>query len=188
MKRVFIFILIIVVTGSLGFKTDQPLVSSVQEIWYKLSLPFQLAHLASQEPDTVLAMPVEGIRVSQVANTWGAPRSGGRSHQGQDIFAGKGTPIYSATPGFVTRVADGGLGGKHVFVTGAGGRRYYYAHLDAFAEIEIGDKVSSSSLLGYVGNTGNAQTTPPHLHFGVYTGAGAINPLPLLANRDELNK
>ena len=145
--------------------------------------PFRLARLSAQEADTSILMPVDGVRVAQITDTWGAPRSGGRRHQGQDIFAERGTAIYSATDGFVTRIADSGLGGKHVFVTGAGGLRYYYAHLDNWAEIAYGEKVTTSTILGYVGNTGNAITTPPHLHFGVYTASGAIDPLPLLIDR-----
>jgi murein DD-endopeptidase MepM/ murein hydrolase activator NlpD len=127
---------------------------------------------------------VRGVRVRQVANTWGAERSEGRRHEGQDIFAPKGTPVYSATEGYVWRVGQNRLGGNVVYVVGAGGRGYYYAHLDAFApEISAGDYVTPETVLGYVGTTGNAAGTPPHLHFGVYAPGGAINPLPLLVDR-----
>jgi murein DD-endopeptidase MepM/ murein hydrolase activator NlpD len=69
---------------------------------------------------------------------------------------------------------------------GAGGRVYYYAHLDAYAPgIKEGDYVTTKSVLGYVGTTGNAAGTPPHLHFGVYATGGAINPLPLLTDRPQ---
>jgi murein DD-endopeptidase MepM/ murein hydrolase activator NlpD len=68
---------------------------------------------------------------------------------------------------------------------GAGGRSYYYAHLDSYAQgISVGNWVTTETVLGYVGTTGNAQGTPPHLHFGVYTSTGAINPLPLLKDRN----
>ena len=64
---------------------------------------------------------------------------------------------------------------------GAGGRVYYYAHLDSYAaRIGPGDLVSAGDLLGFVGNSGNAESTAPHLHFGVYTSSGAIDPLPYL--------
>ena len=145
--------------------------------------PIRLMRLQAQKPESTILMPVDGVRVSDVSDTWGAPRSGGRTHQGQDIFAARGTPVRAVVDGFVTRIGDSGLGGKHVFVTGAGGRRYYYAHLNEFAEIVYGDKVTTDTILGFVGNTGNAINTPPHLHFGVYTLSGAINPLPILANR-----
>jgi hypothetical protein len=73
---------------------------------------------------------------------------------------------------------------KTISVIGSGGRIYYYAHLDSYARgIEVGDPVTTRTVLGYVGTTGNALGTPPHLHFGVYTLTGAINPLPLLTDR-----
>ena len=146
-------------------------------------LPLRLAQLQFQKAETELLMPVDGVRVSDVTDTWGAPRSGGRKHEGQDIFAKRGTPIRAVVDGYVTRVGNHGLGGKQVYVTGAGGRQYYYAHLDDFAEVSYGDKVTTDSILGYVGNTGNAINTPPHLHFGVYTDSGAINPMPMFINR-----
>lgn len=144
----------------------------------------RMALLSMKEADAELIMPVEGIMKKQIADTWGAARSEGRSHSGQDIFAKRGTPVYSATEGYVLRVGENRLGGKVVFVYGAGGRRYYYAHLDRFAPgLKAGDFVTTDTLIGYVGNTGNASGTPPHLHFGVYTGGGAVNPLPLLTDR-----
>ena len=93
--------------------------------------------------------------------------------------------MYSATEGYVVRVGENALGGNTVFVLGAGGRSYYYAHLDAYApELAVGDYVTPETVLGYVGTTGNAAGAPPHLHFGVYTPVGVIDPLPLLSNRD----
>jgi murein DD-endopeptidase MepM/ murein hydrolase activator NlpD len=149
-----------------------------------VGLPFRVAALSAREPDARLALPVAGVRVRQVANTWGAERSEGRRHEGQDIFAPKGTPVYSATEGYVWRVGQNRLGGNVVFVVGAGGRGYYYAHLDSFApDVSAGDHVTTETVLGYVGSTGNAAGTPPHLHFGVYSTGGAINPLPLLVDR-----
>ena len=130
-------------------------------------------------------MPVDGIRVSQIGDTWGAPRSGGRRHQGQDIFAERGTPVRSVASGFVTSLNGSSLGGTVVWVTGAGARRYYYAHLDSLAaDLKVSDRVELDTVLGYVGTSGNAAGTPPHLHFGVYTASGAIDPLPLFADRD----
>ncbi len=148
-------------------------------------LPLRLAQLQFQKAETELLMPVDGVLLSDVSDTWGAPRSGGRKHEGQDIFAERGTPIRAVVDGFVTRVGNSGLGGKQVYVTGAGGRQYYYAHLDDFADVDYGDKVTTDTVLGFVGNTGNAINTPPHLHFGVYGGSGAINPYPLFKDRNE---
>lgn len=145
----------------------------------------KIALLSVKAPDEKLLMPVRGITRRQIADTFGAARAEGRSHGGQDIFAKRGTPVFSATEGVVLRVGENNLGGKVVFVYGAGGRRYYYAHLDDFApELKAGDAVTTGTLLGFVGTTGNARNTPPHLHFGVYEAGGAINPLPLLTDRN----
>ena len=130
-------------------------------------------------------MPVEGVYLSQVSDTWGAARSEGRTHEGVDIFARAGTPVYSATGGYVEWFGPYGVGGNTVTVVGGGGVRYYYAHLSRYAEgLTNGQAVTPDTRLGYVGNTGNALTTPPHLHFGVYTGFwDAENPYPLLVDR-----
>lgn len=162
---------------TLGGPADNPFGG----VWRLLPLPFKMFRLSMRPPDTVLQMPVQGVKVGQVANTWGAARPGDRHHQGQDIFARRGTPVVSATYGIVVRIGDAGIGGKSVSVLGAGGRTYYYAHLDGYAEgLRVGTIVQAGDVLGQVGNTGNARTTPPHLHFGVYERSGAVDPLRLL--------
>lgn len=144
----------------------------------------RVAKLYTQSPDTKIAMPLEDVAKKEVADTWGAPRGVGRRHEGQDIFAPRGTPILSATNGYIYKIGENNLGGQTVSVISSGGRVYYYAHLDRYANgIEVGDRVTKRTVLGYVGTTGNAQGTPPHLHFGIYTMTGAINPLPLLTDR-----
>ncbi|HEX3253479.1 MAG TPA: M23 family metallopeptidase [Pyrinomonadaceae bacterium] len=144
----------------------------------------RVARLYTQQPDTKLAMPLEDVSKRAIADTWQAPRGTDRHHEGQDIFAPRGTPILSATRGIIYNIGENNLGGQTVSVIGSGGRIYYYAHLDSYARgIEVGDRVTTRTVLGYVGTTGNAQGTPPHLHFGVYTATGAINPLPLLTDR-----
>jgi murein DD-endopeptidase MepM/ murein hydrolase activator NlpD len=150
----------------------------------------RVAQLYTKDPDKKLAMPVQDVSTKQVSNTWHAPRDGGRLHEGQDIFAPRGTPILSATEGYVVNIGENSLGGQTVSVIGAGGRIYYYAHLEAYApHLAEGDYVSTQTLLGYVGTTGNAAGTPPHLHFGVYESTrGAMNPLPLLSDRPEEKK
>jgi peptidoglycan LD-endopeptidase LytH len=121
-----------------------------------------------------------------VANTWHAPRGTDRLHEGQDIFAERGTAVLSATEGYIVKIGENSLGGQTVSVIGAGGRVYYYAHLDAYAPgIAEGDYVTTQTVLGYVGTTGNAAGTPPHLHFGVYSTGGALNPLPLITDRPQ---
>ena len=148
----------------------------------RMLLYVKVARLYAADPPAKIFMPVPGVTKKQIANTWQAPR-GGRRHEGQDIFAKRGTPIYSATRGYVYKIGENALGGQTVSVIGAGGRVYYYAHLDAYADgLEEGNYATPQTKLGFVGTTGNAQGTPPHLHFGVYTRSGAINPLPLLTD------
>ena len=74
----------------------------------------RVAHLYTQEPERKIAMPLEDVSKRQIADTWGAPRGTGRTHEGQDIFAPKGTPILSATKGYVYRIGDNNLGGQTV--------------------------------------------------------------------------
>jgi murein DD-endopeptidase MepM/ murein hydrolase activator NlpD len=150
----------------------------------RLVLYARILKLYTQTPDTRLAMPLEDVRKKSISDTWQAARGEGRKHEGQDIFATRGTPILSATSGYIYKIGENNLGGQTVSVIGKGGRVYYYAHLDSYARgIKIGDRVTTRTVLGYVGTTGNAQGTPPHLHFGVYTSTGAINPLPMLTDR-----
>lgn len=147
-----------------------------------LEKPLFLFRLATAPTPVRVTIPVEGVAASRLRDTWGGARSGGRTHQGIDIFAPRGTPVLSATDGLVTRVGTNALGGRVVWVLGPGRQMHYYAHLDRYADIRGGDIVRTGRVLGYVGNTGNAQGTPPHLHYGIYAG-GAINPYPLLAPR-----
>ena len=109
--------------------------------------------------------------------------------KGRTFSHPRGTPILSATTGYVVKIGEDNLGGHTVSVVGDGGRKYYYAHLDSYApHLEVGDYVTRKTVLGYVGTTGNADGTPPHLHFGVYTSDGAIDPLPLLNDRPQEKK
>lgn len=156
---------------------------------YRSVLPAYLIAMP-ETPIYEIIMPVVGVQVSRVADTWGAARGGGRFHEGQDIFAPAGTPIYSGTEGYIYRIAPSILGGNTVTVVTNAGWRIYYAHLSHYADdIREGQFVTTDSRLGYVGNTGNAITTPPHLHLGIYTSPPgrcdwhAIDPLPLLTNR-----
>ena len=90
-------------------------------------------------------------------------------------------PVRSATRGVVARIGDHGIGGRHVWVIGPGGERHYYAHLDRWAPgLHAWQRVARGDVLGFVGNSGNARTTPPHLHYGIYGSAGAIDPKPRL--------
>jgi len=136
--------------------------------------------LAAMPAPSALAMPVAGLRPAALRDTWHAARGGGRRHEGIDIFAARGTAVRASTEGIVLRVGTNRLGGQVVWMLGPGGQRHYYAHLDRFSDVAPGMRVEQGRVLGYVGNTGNARTTPPHLHYGVYGVNGALNPYPLL--------
>lgn len=132
--------------------------------------------------DPLLAFPVQGRNSKQISSFWGADRDAGRrSHEGVDIFAPRGTPALAAIDGYVSRVGTNNLGGNVVFLSDqAHGINLYYAHLDTF-QVAQGKRVQVGDTLGFVGNTGNARTTGPHLHFGIYeSGTGAIDPLPFI--------
>ena len=148
-----------------------------------LELAWYALRLSSKPPPTVLAMPVAALEPRDLRDTWHAARAPNRRHEGIDIFAKKGTPVLSAAEGIVLRLDETLVGGKLVWVLGPAGQHHYYAHLDSFGTVTPGDRVRAGTLLGYVGNTGNAKTTPPHLHYGVYADDGAVNPYPLLTGR-----
>ncbi|GAA5513860.1 hypothetical protein Dcar01_02608 [Deinococcus carri] len=124
-----------------------------------------------------LPNPLPGQRF---ADTWGGARSEGRKHEGVDIFAPRGTPVQATTRGFVLNVGENRLGGRTVMVLGPSGQRHYYAHLDRYAGLQEGQWLEAGTVVGYVGNSGNAKGTPPHLHYGIYQIGGAVNPYPLL--------
>jgi len=114
-------------------------------------------------------------------DSWGAPRSGGRSHKGVDMIAARGTPIVAIYSGRVYRLSNSALGGKSVYFYSDAGDLYYYAHLDDFGDISPGRSVPVGYVLGYNGSTGNAPDYLPHLHFEYHPGGGAaVNPYPLV--------
>ncbi len=130
-----------------------------------------------------LAFPVSERDERAVRSFFGAERDGGRrEHHGVDIFAPRGTPVLSASEGYVTRTGETTLGGRVVWVYDAKRRQsVYYAHLDSQL-VRGGDRVSVGDTVGLVGNTGNARTTAPHLHFGIYVrGEGPVDPFPYLS-------
>lgn len=157
--------------------------------WHQpfMAYPRTLWELGRMPAPDELPMPVPSVAPDRVADTWGAARGGDRSHEGVDIFAPRGTPVVSATRGVVSAVRESGLGGKQVWVIGPAMERHYYAHLDDWVE-GLADRqvVQAGAPLGYVGDSGNARGTPPHLHYGIYGSQGAQDPLPRLraANPD----
>lgn len=121
--------------------------------------------------------PIAGI--SAFADTWGQARSGGRTHQGVDMIAARGTPIVAVVDGFAQSKVNT-LGGNTISLSGADGNRYYYAHLDSWAAL---GQVTVGTVIGYVGDTGNAKFSTPHLHFEIHPGGGpAVNPYATVRN------
>lgn len=117
--------------------------------------------------------PVQGF--SAYGDSWGAPRSGGRRHQGVDMLAPTGTPLQAVVSGNLVQGTNR-LGGITVSLQGDNGNRYYYAHLSAY-EAPPG-RVEQGVVVGYIGDSGNA-TGVPHLHFEIHPGGGvAVNPYP----------
>jgi murein DD-endopeptidase MepM/ murein hydrolase activator NlpD len=121
--------------------------------------------------------PVQGPRA--FTNDWGQPRSGGRRHQGTDILSPRGTPVVASVGGTV-RGHNSSLGGISYYLNGDDGNTYFGTHLDSLSGAS--GRVSQGTVLGYVGNTGNARGGPTHLHFEIHPGGGAaVNPYPTLA-------
>jgi len=124
--------------------------------------------------------PVNGA--SSFSNSWGAPRSGGRTHKGVDMSASRGTPLVAMESGAIYRLSNSTLGGISIYLIGNTGDLYYYAHLDAWAEgLAGGQKVAAGDPLGIVGTTGNSPSWAPHLHLGWKPGNGDwANPYPMV--------
>ena len=133
--------------------------------------------------------PVVGKDRRAIGSFFGDPRDGGRRrHHGIDIFAPRHTPIISPSDGIVRFAGQKGLGGRVVWLRDQSkSRTIYFAHLQSIF-VETGDLIEKGDTVGTVGNTGNARTTPPHLHFGIYQ-RGPIDPLYFVANqKPKLNK
>lgn len=122
------------------------------------------------------ACPVPG---AGFFNDWGFPRSGGRTHTGTDLFAARGTPVVAPVSGVVEQVT--GTAGGHQFVLqGDDANVYLGSHMEAFGADE---RVDAGTVIGYVGDSGNATGTDPHLHFQIHPGGGeATNPFPSLVH------
>ncbi|MGH7477398.1 MAG: M23 family metallopeptidase [Longimicrobiales bacterium] len=141
-----------------------------------------------------LLVPVAGIRADELSSTYGAPRSQAREHLGMDIMAAAGTPVLAATNGVIVGRDSTGPGGLSIHQRGEDGTTiYYYAHLSRFeVGLGAGDLVRQGARIGFVGQTGNADT--PHLHFAVYTVTDPnrwrtgrhLDPYPLLTGRDAV--
>ena len=140
-----------------------------------------------------LLLPVQGVRASQLHDTYNDARSGGRVHDAIDIHAPLDTPVLATADGTILKLHYGARGGKSIYQLDDDNRtRYYYAHLDHYAPgIAEGVRVTRGQVIGYVGDTGNAQPGDYHLHFAIailsslsrWWGGDNVNPYEVLAER-----
>jgi murein DD-endopeptidase MepM/ murein hydrolase activator NlpD len=112
-------------------------------------------------------------------DSWGAPRSGGRRHEGTDVMAPHGARVFAFVDGVVSRESSSTNGGIQLYLQGDNGVEYFYAHLSGYA-VSTGTRVRAGQLIAYNGQTGNAQYTAPHVHFEVHLSGGPVNPYPYL--------
>ena len=144
-------------------------------------------------PDGSLAIPVEGVTADQLIDTYSQARGAGRSHDAIDIMAAAGTRVFAVDDGRIVKLFNSKPGGLTVYeFDESSTRAYYYAHLSAYAPgLTEGQVVKRGDLIGFVGSTGNAIPSAPHLHFAVFMlgpekrwwEGTAINPYPLLGGK-----
>ena len=151
----------------------------------------QKINLLDSTPTASVSIPVLfGVELSNLRSDFGDPRSNGRTHIGNDLMALKGTPIVSPTNAVVLRTGSGSGEGNYVYTANPGGETFVYMHLDRFGEGVVAGKVlERGSLIGYVGNTGNASGGAPHLHFEIHDSNGtAMNPFPRITSTFSLQE
>ncbi|MGD9697248.1 MAG: choice-of-anchor P family protein [Thermoleophilia bacterium] len=143
-------------------------------------LPRQAAPEVSVPKDATYVFPVFGD--VSFSDDYGAPRAGTGWHHGNDLFADRGTPVVAVADGTLSKVGVNTLGGNRLWLTDEAGNQYYYAHLSAYAPASVeGARVRKGQVIAFVGNTGQAITTPPHLHFEIHPGGGdSVDPYPYL--------
>src|SRR5581483_7892628 len=139
-----------------------------------------------------LLIPVAGVKVSEIHDTFGDPRVG-HAHEAIDIMAPRGTPVLAVDDGRIAKLFKSVPGGLTIYQFDPSGEyTYYYAHLDRYADgVREGQDVKRGDVIGYVGSTGNALATAPHLHFAMFRlgpekrwwQGAAIDPYPLLMGR-----
>ena len=136
-----------------------------------LGTPAVISRLERSEPREAgpLLVPVMGVRPEQLRDTYRQSRSEGRTHHAIDIHAPRGTPVLAVADSRVRKLHSGDRGGLSVYLVDEDGvTRYYYAHLDAYAQgLREGQRVQRGEVIGFVGDTGNAQPGDCHLHFSV---------------------
>lgn len=140
-----------------------------------------------------LIIPVSGVPTGMLSDNYDDPRSGGREHRAIDIMAERGTPVLAADDGTIVKLFDSDRGGLTIYqFDPTETYSYYYAHLDAYADaLEEGQSVKRGDLIGYVGTSGNAPDSAPHLHFQIseldedksWWLGEPMNPFPILAGQ-----
>jgi len=160
--------------------------------------------IASQPTDNddfvIMSFPHETAMVG-FSDTWGAPRSGGRHHEGTDIMSPKGTWVLAVADGVVERLDWNRMSGWNIMIRHTGGWTSHYLHLNndtpgtddgdggaetAFAEgLEVGARVQAGDVIGFVGDSGNAEGGGSHTHFELHVDGTKVNPYPYLAEAME---
>ena len=145
-----------------------------------LGLPRRPAPAVPIPANAGYVFPVAGG--ASFTDDYGAARADTGWHHGNDLFADRGTPVVAVADGTLSKVGINALGGNRLWLTDDRGNAFYYAHLSAYApEALEGARVHAGQVIGFVGNTGDAITTPPHLHFEVHPGDGdSVDPYPYL--------
>ena len=166
-------------SGAIDAATGAILTTAAAAVPPKAVPPAASGTSTTTEPLTSFPVPA----TCKFWDTWGAPRSGGRKHEGVDISAASGTAIFAVQDGRITRrQADypGSRAGNAIWLTAASGTYYFYGHLNWFAKgVGVGSPVRAGDVIGYVGSTGNA--TIPHLHLEIHPGGGGpVNPYLIL--------
>jgi peptidoglycan LD-endopeptidase LytH len=158
------------VTASTAFFLILLGAGSIASALQRAPVPLEKPPVVARERQLII--PVDGVDVAQLTNSWGAPRTG-HLHEGIDIMAAKGTPVRAAAKGTIAKLFKSKLGGITVYqFDESGSLILYYAHLDRYAPgLKVGDAVTQGQIVGFVGSTGNA--TVPHLHFEIQRANGA---------------
>jgi murein DD-endopeptidase MepM/ murein hydrolase activator NlpD len=154
-----------------------------------------LPAVAQESGDITFVFPQDPL-VTNFTSSFGDARSGGRAHQGNDLMAPKMTPIYAIAAGLVTIIRDGGRAGRWVAIEHLNGWESWYMHLNNDTPgtddgqagwhhtvpvgVVEGGRVAAGELIGWVGDSGNAEPSSPHTHFELHRNGGAIDPYPIL--------
>ncbi len=166
LQRILVFVLLAQAAVALGLLVY--LAAAKRVLVVELTTRDEIQPAAASDR---LVIPVAGVRSSELSDTYGAPRSGGRTHQGIDIFAPEGTPVLAAAAGVVVGRDSSALGGISLYHRDLDQRTiYFYAHLQRYRpDLKEGDLVRQGDVIAYVGETGNAPPGSPHLHFSIHT-------------------